>query len=71
MPNPFFGLESIGTLAQPMVAYGQLLRPYPQYTGFSMRNPTNRNSIYHSGQLKLEKRFSRGGTCWVRIPGRS
>jgi hypothetical protein len=61
-PNPFFGLVPLGTLAQPMVAYGQLLRPYPQYTGFSVANITNRNSIYHSGQIKLEKRFSRGGT---------
>jgi hypothetical protein len=60
--NPFFGLVSIGTLAQPRVAYGQLLRPYPQYNGFSMKNPTNRNSIYHSGQVKLEKRFGRGGS---------
>jgi hypothetical protein len=62
VPNPFFGLVSLGSLAQPRVAYGQLLRPYPQYTGFAMRNPTNRNSMYHSGQLKLEKRFQRGGT---------
>jgi hypothetical protein len=60
--NPFFGLATIGTLAQPMVAYGQLLRPYPQYTGFSMKNPTNRNSSYHSAQVNLEKRFRRGGT---------
>jgi Carboxypeptidase regulatory-like domain len=62
VPNPFFGLVSIGALAQPTVAYGQLLRPYPQYTGFSMKNPTNRNSMYHSGQLKLEKRFGKGGS---------
>jgi hypothetical protein len=27
-----------------------------------MRNPPNRNSIYHSGQLKVEKRFGRGGS---------
>jgi hypothetical protein len=60
--NPFYGYAKIGTLAQPKVAYGQLLRPYPQFTGFAMKNPTNRNSIYHSGQIKLEKRFSRGGT---------
>jgi hypothetical protein len=44
------------------VAYGQLLRPYPQFTGFAMRGPKNRNSIYHSGQAKLEKRFGRGGS---------
>ena len=62
VPNPFFGTASIGTLAQPRVAYGQLLRPYPQYTGYSMKNPTNRNSIYHSGQLNVEKRFGRGGS---------
>ncbi|MEJ7608297.1 MAG: hypothetical protein WKF37_19020 [Bryobacteraceae bacterium] len=60
--NPFFGQVSLGTLAQPRVAYGQLLRPYPQYTGFAMKNPTNRNSIYHSAQLKLEKRFGAGGS---------
>jgi hypothetical protein len=62
VPNPFFGLVSLGTLAQPNVSYGQLLRPYPQYTGFSVANIDNRNSIYHSGQVKLEKRFARGGT---------
>lgn len=62
VPNPFFGLVSIGSLAQPKVAYGQLLRPYPEYTGFSMKNPTNRNSMYHSAQVNLEKRFRRGGT---------
>jgi hypothetical protein len=62
VPNPFFGLVSIGALAQPLVAYGQLLRPYPQYTGFSMKNPTNRNSSYHSGQVNLQKRFEHGGS---------
>jgi len=62
VPNPFFGTVKLGTLAQPKVAYGQLLRPYPEFTGFSMKNPTNRNSIYHSGQLNVEKRFGRGGS---------
>jgi hypothetical protein len=70
--NPFFGLVKLGPLAQPRVAYGHLLTPYPQYNGFSMRNPTNRNSIYHSGQLKLEKRFATGGTIlasytWAKL----
>jgi hypothetical protein len=72
VPNPFFGTASVGTLAQPRVAYGQLLRPYPQYTGFVMKNPTNRNSIYHSGQLNVEKRFGRGGSIvgaytWAKL----
>lgn len=62
VPNPFFGQVQLGTLAQPRVAYGQLLRPYPQYTGFAMQSPPNRNSVYHSGQLKIEKRFARGGS---------
>jgi hypothetical protein len=60
--NPFYGQVTIGTLSKPQVARGQLLRPYPQYTGFSSKNPTNRNSQYHSGQLKVEKRFGGGGT---------
>lgn len=72
VPNPFFGTATIGTLAQPRVAYGQLLRPYPQYTGFLMKNPTNRNSIYHSGQINVEKRFGRGGNIvgaytWAKL----
>ncbi|MBC8168111.1 MAG: TonB-dependent receptor, partial [Bryobacteraceae bacterium] len=62
VPNPFFGSVQLGTLAQPNVAYGQLLRPYAQYTGFALKNPTNRNSIYHSGQVSLQKRFGRGGS---------
>ena len=51
----------------------QLLRPYPQYNGQSIAiNPTNRNSIYHSAQVKVEKRFGRGGSsCSAPIPGRN
>jgi len=60
--NPFFGQVQIGTLAQPRVARGQLLRPYPHYTGFAMQAPPNRNSIYHSAQFKVERRFARGGS---------
>ncbi|MBC7926501.1 MAG: TonB-dependent receptor [Bryobacteraceae bacterium] len=62
VPNPFVGQVQLGALAQPMVARGQLLRPYPQYTGFAMQSPPNRNSVWHSGQLKLQKRFNRGGS---------
>jgi len=62
VPNPFFGLITSGSLAERTVARGQLLRPFPQYTGVTINDNTNRNSIYHSMQLKVEKRFRAGGT---------
>ncbi len=62
VPNPFYGLVPFGTLAQPTVQYGQLLRPYPQYTGVTQSNDGNRDSVYHSMQVKLEKRFHQGGS---------
>jgi hypothetical protein len=72
--NPFFGIVPFGALAQPKVAYGQLLRPYPQYTGVTASNDGNRDSVYHSLQVKLEKRFRQGGTvlaayAWSRNVG--
>lgn len=60
--NPFFGKVTLGPLSQPTVAYGQLLRPYPEYNGVSITAPKNRDSIYHSAQLKVEKRFPHGGS---------
>ena len=58
--NPFFGSITAGALAQRTVARRQLLLPYPQYTGVNVVNMTNANSIYHSMQIKLDKRFSNG-----------
>ena len=60
--NPFYGIIPYGTLAQPTVAAGQLLRPYPQYTGVTASNDGNRDTVYHSLQVKVEKRFRQGGT---------
>lgn len=65
VPNPFYGLVPFGTLAQPTVQYGQLLRPYPQYTGVTASNDGNRDTVYHSLQVKLEKRFHSGGSVLV------
>jgi hypothetical protein len=58
VPNPFFGLVTVGTLAQPAVAAGQLLRPYPQFTGVGLGAVNVGSSIYHSMQLKVTKRFT-------------
>jgi hypothetical protein len=60
--NPFYGIIPYGTLSLPTIATGQLLRPYPQYTGVTEANLGNRDYIYHSLNVKLEKRFRQGGT---------
>jgi len=58
--NPFAGTITVGTLAQPRVARRQLLLPFPQFTGVTIINMTSANSIYHSLQLKAEKRYAAG-----------
>jgi hypothetical protein len=60
--NPFLGLITTGSLSGPTVAQGQLLLPYPQYTSVNITSASNRDSSYHSMQMKLEKRVRGGGT---------
>jgi hypothetical protein len=36
VPNPFYGQVATGTLAQPTVQRGQLLRPFPQFTSLTL-----------------------------------
>jgi hypothetical protein len=62
--NPFFGILT-GSLGGRTVQAQQLLRPYPQYTGVSRLSPAFLNSVYHSVQLKVEKRMSHGVTALV------
>ena len=62
VPNPFFGLVSSGALSTATVQEGQLLRPYPEYNGFAIQAAANRDSVYHSLQAKVEKRFRAGGS---------
>jgi len=62
VPNPFYGLVKTGTLSQPNVQRGQLLRPFPQYTSVAIGPGYVGNSTYHALQMKGEKRFSKGGT---------
>jgi hypothetical protein len=63
--NPFYGLVQTGTLAQPTIPYGQLLLPFPQYTGVYSPSTAGFDEIYHSLQLKFQKRFNAGGTLLV------
>jgi outer membrane receptor protein involved in Fe transport len=60
VPNPFYGTIATGSLSGTTVPRYQLLLPYPQFTSVSEQFATGSNSIYHSGQLKVEKRFSNG-----------
>src|SRR5262249_902936 len=59
--NPFYGLITTGNLSASTVPQGQLLLPYPQYTGVSIISASNRDTTYHSMQMKIEKRFRSGG----------
>lgn len=60
--NPLAGLlPATSGLNAATVSAGQLLRPYPQYTNVSIATPTNADSIYHSLQVSLQKRFRGGG----------
>jgi hypothetical protein len=62
--NPFYGtgLITSGNFTAPTVTASHLLYPYPQYDDVAEVEPNNRDSSYNAMQLKIEKRFSKGGT---------
>jgi hypothetical protein len=60
VPNPFYGIITSGSLSGPEIQAYRLRLPYPQFTSFSIDELPAASSIYHSFQLKAEKRFSNG-----------
>jgi outer membrane receptor protein involved in Fe transport len=61
VPNPFYGVMQSGNIGvNKTVKAAQLLLPYPQFDDVGMAEPDNRDSIYHSMQLKFQKRFAAG-----------
>ncbi|MGH2500841.1 MAG: TonB-dependent receptor domain-containing protein, partial [Candidatus Limnocylindria bacterium] len=60
VPNPFFGLIDTGAMAGQTVQRRFLLRPFPQFDNINALAVSGGRSIYHSFQLKAEKRLSRG-----------
>ena len=61
VPNPFFGIIPTGTpLSAATIARRQALRPFPAYLNVNVMNPPLGSTKYHSGQLKVERRFSGG-----------
>jgi hypothetical protein len=62
--NPFRNVEAFrGTnlYTASVISRRTLLRPYPHFSGLSMERYDG-SSSFHSGQLRLEKRFSAGYT---------
>jgi hypothetical protein len=55
--NPFFGVVQAGPLAQPTIARGQLLRPFPQFQTLYVEGMPLGHSTYHSFQLQFNRRF--------------
>ena len=68
VPNPFAGnctgctgpVQSGGMGTNATTKAAQLLLPFPQFDDFRCAEPDNRNSSYHSMQLKVQKRFAAG-----------
>jgi hypothetical protein len=58
--NPFYGLITSGSLSSPTIPYGQLLRPFPEYTGVENVQPTSASSSYNALGLSANHRFSNG-----------
>jgi hypothetical protein len=58
--NPFFGLITNGPLAARTVTRGQLLRPYPHFTGIQSQSDPLGRSRYDALQMKLTRRFANG-----------
>ena len=62
IPNPFRGIiPATQALGGATTTYGQLLRPYPQFTGIdTLGSSSSGSSIYHALEIRAEKRFSHG-----------
>jgi hypothetical protein len=68
--NPFLNLVP-GQGINGSISRGQLLRPYPQFTGVTS-NATDGKTSYNSAQVKVERRFTKGymllvGYTWSRF----
>jgi hypothetical protein len=61
VPNPYAGIVP-GSLGAARITLQQSLYAFPYYTSVTVRNPHLGNSIYHSGLIRVEKRFSQGLT---------
>jgi hypothetical protein len=61
-PNPFFVNGTALALAASETTVGQLLRPFPQFTSVEVAGQGSFDSIYHSIQVTVRRRFEAGAT---------
>jgi Carboxypeptidase regulatory-like domain len=59
VPNPFQGLLPGTTFNGSTIQRQQLLRPFPEFGRLRTRRDDG-TSVYHAGQFRVERRFSRG-----------
>lgn len=60
VPNPFFGIitDPTSSLSLATVQRGQLLRPYPQFTGMGGSQVGTGQSSYQALQTRIERRYA-------------
>jgi hypothetical protein len=60
--NPFLGIitDPTSILSRATVQRGQLLRPFPQFTGTGASQAPTGHSTYHAMQMRVERRFEDG-----------
>ncbi len=63
--NPFYINGQALALTGTTTTKGQLLRPYPQYTSVQLACQGSYDSIYHSFQLTVQRRFAGAGSLLV------
>ncbi len=68
VPNPFAGLVP-GALGAATISRLQALKPYPYYSGISIRNPRLGAYNSHLFLLSVEKRMSKGFTVLFSFTG--
>src|SRR5262249_2483643 len=63
VPNPYFGITPrSSSLGNPTIPYGQLLKPYPEYTTVALYRNNVGTTRYNGVTLNLRQRLSRGLT---------
>jgi hypothetical protein len=58
--NPFLGLVKSGSYANSTLAYGDVLKPFPQFSSVNNIYASIGNTSYNSLQARLERRFAKG-----------